>query len=104
MLSSNTKTLLWSEEFLSTPDGQPSSKFWTPDLGDGSQHGLVGWGNHEREFYTTDSLVANNGLTITAAREQGQSPFEAYYGPAEWTSGKIHTNGIVFFKYGYLEI
>ncbi len=87
MLSSNEKTLLWSEEFLPTPDGQPNSKFWTPDLGDGSQHELVGWGNHEREFYTTDSLVANNGLTITAAREQGQSPFEAYYGPAEGTSG-----------------
>ena len=104
MRSSNEKSLLWSEEFLRTPDGQPNSKFWTPDLGDGSQHGLVGWGNHEREFYTTDSLVANNGLTITAAREQGQSPIEAYYGPAEWTSGKIHTNGKVFFKYGYLEI
>jgi hypothetical protein len=104
MRSSNEKSLLWSEEFLPTPDGQPNSKFWTPDLGDGSQHGLVGWGNHEREFYTTDSLVADNGLTITAAREQGQSPIEAYYGPAEWTSGKIHTNGKVFFKYGYLEI
>jgi hypothetical protein len=42
MLSSNEKTLLWSEEFLPTPDGQPNSDFWTPDLGDGSQHGLVG--------------------------------------------------------------
>lgn len=85
-------------------DGQPNSVFWSPDLGDGSQHGLIGWGNHEREFYTTASLSANNGLTITAARESGVSDLAAYYGPAEWTSGKIHTNQKVFFKYGYLEI
>ena len=104
MLSSNAKTLLWSEEFLPTPDGQPNPEIWTPDLGDGSQHGLVGWGNHEREFYTSESLHVNNGLTITAAREQGISNIQTYYGPVEWTSGKIHTNGKVFFKYGYLEI
>lgn len=103
-MSSIEKTLLWSEEFLPTTDGQPNSAFWTPDLGDGSQHGLIGWGNHEREFYTTASLSANNGLTITAARESGVSEHAAYYGPAEWTSGKIHTNQKVFFKYGYLEI
>ena len=104
MLSSNAKILLWSEEFLPTPDGQPNPEIWTPDLGDGSQHGLVGWGNHEREFYTSESLHVNNGLTITAAREQGISNIQTYYGPVEWTSGKIHTNGKVFFKYGYLEI
>jgi len=104
MLSSNEKTLLWSEEFLPTPDGQPSSKYWTPDLGDGSQHGLVGWGNHERQYYTTNSLNADDGLTITATREIGQSDFEAYYGPAEWTSGKMHTANKVGFTYGLLEI
>ena len=89
---------------MPTIDGQPNSVFWTPDLGDGSQHGLIGWGNHEREFYTTASLSADNGLTITAAREGGVSDLAAYYGPAEWTSGKIHTNQKVYFKYGYLEI
>lgn len=104
MVSSNAKTLLWSEEFLPTIDRQPNPKFWTADLGDGSQHGLVGWGNHEREFYTTNSLSTDNGLTITAAREEGVSHIESYYGPAEWTSGKIHTDGKVYFKYGYLEI
>ncbi len=104
MLSSNAKTLLWSEEFLPTSNGAPNPEIWTADIGDGSQYGLVGWGNHEREFYTTDSLTVDNGLTITAAREEGTCGIETYYGPAEWTSGKIHTNGKVYFKYGYLEI
>jgi beta-glucanase (GH16 family) len=49
-------------------------------------------------------LVADDGLIITASREQGTSKIETYYGPAEWTSGKVHTNGKVYFKYGYLEI
>ena len=104
MASSNEKKLLWAEDFGATKDGQPDPKSWSPDLGDGSQHGLIGWGNHEREFYTTQALKVDSGLTITAKREQGVSPIETYYGPAEWTSGKIHTNGKVFFKYGYLEI
>lgn len=104
MASPNEKILLWSDSFLESPDGKPDSKTWTADLGDGSQHGLIGWGNHEREFYTTDSLVVDGGLTITAKREEGVSPIETYYGPAEWTSGKIHTANKVYFKYGYLEI
>ena len=49
-------------------------------------------------------MTADNGLTIKAAREEGTSNIETYYGPAEWTSGKIHTNGKVYLKYGYLEI
>jgi len=104
MASPIEKILLWSEDFLPTPDGKPDQKSWTPDLGDGSQHGLIGWGNHEREFYTTNSLTVDNGLTITAEREEGLSTIETYYGPAEWTSGKIHTANKVYFKYGYLEI
>lgn len=104
MSSPSSKKLLWSEEFAPTSDSQPNSKYWTADLGDGSQHGLTGWGNHEREFYTTSSLRVNDSLVITAKREPENSPIETYYGPAEWTSGKIHTNQKIFFKYGYLEI
>ena len=104
MVSPIEKDLLWSEDFVPTIDGMPDPKSWTPDLGDGSQYGLIGWGNHEKEFYTTNSLFVNNGLTISAKREKGVSLIETYYGPAEWTSGKIHTANKVYFKYGYLEI
>jgi len=104
VVSPNEKILLWSEIFEATEDKQPSSKFWTADLGDGSQHGLIGWGNHERQYYTTDALKVDNGLVISANREKDGSSIEAFYGPAEWTSGKIHTAGKVNFKYGYLEI
>jgi len=104
MTTPSEKILLWSEDFAPTSDKQPNPKNWTPDLGDGSQHGLIGWGNHEKQFYTTEALSVDNGLTITAKREADLSPIETYYGPAEWTSGKIHTAGKVHFKYGYLEL
>ncbi|CAB4607374.1 unannotated protein [freshwater metagenome] len=104
MVSPNEKILLWSENFEATADHKPNPKFWTPDLGDGSQHGLTGWGNHERQFYTAESLIVDNGLAICANREKEDSPLQAFYGPAEWTSGKIHTADKVNFKYGYIEI
>ena len=104
MASQIEKVLLWSEDFQSTSDKQPDPKFWSLDLGDGSQHGLTGWGNHERQYYTAEALTVDGGLAITARREKGVSQIETYYGPAEWTSGKIHTSGKVNFKYGYLEI
>jgi len=104
MASQNEKILLWSEDFSETADQQPDANFWTLDLGDGSQHGLTGWGNHERQYYTSQALSVNNGLTISARREAENSPIETYYGPAEWTSGKIHTANKVNFKFGYLEI
>jgi beta-glucanase (GH16 family) len=104
VVSPNEKKLLWSENFEATADKKPNPKFWTADLGDGSQHGLIGWGNHERQYYTTDALTVDNGLVISANREKDGSNMETFYGPAEWTSGKIHTAEKVNFKYGYLEI
>ena len=67
MVSPNEKNLLWSENFEATVDKKPNPKFWTADLGDGSQHGLIGWGNHERQYYTTDALTVDNGLAINAS-------------------------------------
>lgn len=104
MASPEEKVLLWAEKFSPTSDGRPDPKTWTADIGDGSQHGLTGWGNHERQFYTTEALKVDNGLTILARREKSDSQISTYYGPAEWTSGKIHTANKVYFKYGYLEI
>jgi beta-glucanase (GH16 family) len=95
---------LWSEEFADHLDNKLPVDTWNFDIGDGASAGLIGWGNHEKEFYTTESLCVDNGLTITAKREVGISPIETYYGPAEWTSGKIHTANKIYFKYGYLEI
>lgn len=92
--------LLWQEEFLPTLDSAPNPKYWNFDLGDGSSHGIPGWGNEEREFYVDQNARVNKGLIITARRTEPSAAPDAYYGKAEWLSSKIHTAGKVEFKYG----
>jgi beta-glucanase (GH16 family) len=97
------RELIWSESFEPTDSGRPNPAVWNFDLGDGSAHGIPGWGNNEREYYMESPVTVDSGLTIHALREPADSPHETYYGAAEWTSGKIHTFGKVSFQYGYFE-
>ena len=93
--------LLWAEEFDYPTGLNPTS--WNFDLGDGSEKGIPGWGNNEREFYVESAVETGNGLIINSTRQEANSSISTYYGPAEWTSGKIHTAGKLGFKYGYFE-
>ena len=99
-----TEHLLWSEEFGDHVGGNLSEETWNFDIGDGASAGLVGWGNNEREFYTTDSVRINGNLIIKAQRLNADSGLVCYYGPAEWKSGKINTAHKIGFKYGRIEI
>ncbi len=92
--------LLWSENFPATPDTLPNPEVWNFDLGDGTAHGIPGWGNMEREFYIKENATVGSGLKIVAAKADPSSAPDAYYGKAEWLSSKIHTAGKVTFKYG----
>ena len=96
--------LLWSEEFADHLDGKLPTDTWSFDIGDGSSVGLTGWGNNELEYYTAESVKIENNLIITAQRTSANSLLQCYYGPAQWTSGKIHTAGKVGFKFGRIEI
>lgn len=98
-----SQELIWSELFDYRVSERPDPAVWNFDLGDGSTHGIPGWGNNEREYYTESAVIVDSGLAIHAIREPEDSLFQSYYGPAEWTSGKIHTAGKVSFHYGYFE-
>lgn len=100
----HTKELLWEADFTTQKSNALDPSVWSHDLGDGSHIGLVGWGNNEREFYTAESITIDGALKISAVREPANSPIQTYYGPAEFTSGKIHTANKVGFTYGLLEI
>ncbi len=92
--------LLWSENFDATEDSRPDPNIWNFDLGDGTEAGIPGWGNQEKEFYTRDQARVANGLTLTAERTDHATAPAAYYGRAEWVSSKIHTADKVNFRYG----
>jgi beta-glucanase (GH16 family) len=94
-------TLVWSDEF----DGPAGASFdrtkWTADLG-GS-----GWGNQEREFYTTRpenvSLDGNGHLVITALAEPPATNDTCWYGRCLYTSARIKTKGLFSQAYGRFE-
>ena len=102
------KVLVWSEEFVGDAGKSPSSKIWNVDIGDGSDRGLPGWGNEELEYYLNSALTLTGsnegGLCITAQKQPASTALMAYYGAAQYSSGKMHTDGKVGFKYGYIEV
>ena len=103
-MTSPELVLLWSEEFADHKNGELSRDTWNFDIGDGASAGLIGWGNNELEYYTKDSVSINGNLIISAQKIEADSGLQCYYGPAQWSSGKIHTGEKVGFKYGRIEI
>jgi beta-glucanase (GH16 family) len=103
MAITGEKRLLWSEnfEYKSQSDFE---QVWNFDIGDGSQHGLIGWGNNELEYYTKDAVSYSEGLRISAKKLESDTQLQCYYGPALWSSGKVHTANKVSFKYGLIEV
>lgn len=104
MAEPQSRKLLWSQNFETFDTHTLDANTWNFDLGDGSQFGLTGWGNHEREYYLRESVQINSDLIISAERLNDDSGLNCYYGAAEWKSGKIHTAGKVEFKYGLIEV
>ncbi len=86
-------TLVFSEEF----DGaQLDPAIWFLETGDGSQYGIPGWGNNERQYYLPDNAELSNGmLQITARAEQ--------VGGYDYTSARINTRDRFAFRYGRIE-
>src|SRR3982751_5062879 len=91
----------WHDEF----NGPKGSSFdhakWNPDLGG------EGFGNQEREFYTTNpsnvSLDGDGHLVITARAEPDSSTDKCWYGRCQYTSARLKTKGLYAQKYGRFE-
>lgn len=108
------KKLLWSQEFTGKAGSPVSATTWTHDIGDGTESGIPGWGNSEREYYIPGAVKldgkgalvvsANRMLVDPSGKTTSKNPYACYYGTAcEWTSGKITTYGKVTFQYGRME-
>ncbi len=86
------RKLVWSDEFDYT--GLPDSTKWGYDVGG------HGWGNNEKQFYTSERLenaaVANGVLTITAIKESHEG--------SDYTSARLVTKNKGDWKYGRMEI
>src|SRR6185436_20277037 len=81
--------LSWSDEFNGA---SVDTTKWTYDLGGG------GWGNAEREYYTsrTNNAYVANGLLHIVARQESM-------GGLPYTSARMKTQGHYSKKYGRFE-
>lgn len=96
-----TWTLVWSDEFDGPTGSSFDSRKWVAEVG-GS-----GWGNQEREYYTTRAeniaLDGNGHLVITARAEPATTSFSCWYGSCRYTSARIKTKGLFAQTYGRFE-
>jgi beta-glucanase (GH16 family) len=83
------RKLVWEENF----DGNTlNQNAWNYELGDGCPN-LCGWGNSERQIYSTDNHNVQNGnLIITAKKSE-----------TNYSSTRITTQGKKEFLYGRIE-
>ncbi len=70
-----------------------NTSVWNYDLGDGCPQ-LCGWGNNERQLYTTENVSVENGELIIKATKKDSL----------YQSGKIHTKNNFEFQYGTVEV
>ena len=91
--------IIWEDNFNTL-----NTSIWTPNIGNGCEIGLCGWGNAELEYYRQENLniesipgeAGNNALVLEARREN----YEGF----EFTSGKVDTEGNLSVHYGMIEI
>ncbi|MFU8811922.1 MAG: family 16 glycosylhydrolase [Balneolaceae bacterium] len=87
--------LIWSDEF---DTATLNTQWWSPEIGDGCNIGLCGWGNNELQVYTSQpkNLFIENGiLHIRAQREDDNN--------SQFSSARIKTAGKFAFTYGRIE-
>ncbi len=81
--------IVWSDEFNGNA---VNTNIWTYDTGGG------GWGNSEREFYTsrTNNAYVNNGLLHIIARKEATNG-------SSYTSARLKSDGLYSRTYGRFE-
>ena len=85
--------IVWSDEFNGSAI---NANIWTYDLGNGGSN--PGWGNNEREYYTssTNNAFVANGCLHIVARSESTNGFS-------YTSARLKSQGLFSWKYGRFE-
>ncbi len=88
-------TQIWSDEF-DGPAGAPvDASKWVNDIGDGCNQGNCGWGNNEKEYYSSDvgNISTNGQGQLVIVGKTAPAGLSCYYGACRYTSAKITTRG-----------
>ena len=98
-LTAQIGNVIWEDNFDSL-----NTDIWTPNIGDGCDIGLCGWGNAELEYYSENNITiesipgepGNNALVFEARQESA--------GTRAYTSGKVDSENKLSIQYGLIEI
>lgn len=87
----------WSDEFDGAAGTGIDATKWRYDTADGCASSNCGWGNNEKEYYSTApdniSLNGQGQLAIVARVIPAAAGLTCYYGPCRYSSAKITTRG-----------
>lgn len=93
--------LAWSDEFDGAAGALVDPAKWVNETGGD------GWGNQEREYYTTSAsnaaLDGSGHLVITARAEPASSTLVCWYGACRYTSARLKTKGLFEQAFGRFE-
>jgi beta-glucanase (GH16 family) len=91
--------IIWNDEFNGTAGTGPDGNKWVADVGGG------GWGNQEREYYTKNDNVEQdgNGNLVIEVRKENPANYQCWYGTCQYTSARLTTLDKFDFTYGRVE-
>ncbi|HSQ28472.1 MAG TPA: glycoside hydrolase family 16 protein, partial [Gemmatimonadaceae bacterium] len=96
---------VWSDEFDGPAGRGVDGAKWQADSTDGCQQGNCGWGNQEKEYYSTaaENVALDGSGHLMIAARPARPGLRCYYGPCRYTSGKITTRGKFDTSHGRVE-
>jgi beta-glucanase (GH16 family) len=96
---------VWSDEFDGASGSGIDATKWDYQVADGCAEGLCGWGNSEREYYTSapENIALNGQGQLAIVARRAPAGLACYYGPCLYTSGKITTRSRMLAAPGRVE-
>ena len=96
---------VWADEFDGPAGSSIDGTKWHYDLGDGCQSGNCGWGNQEKEWYTSasENISLNGQGQLQIVARPAAAGLTCYYGACRYTSAKITTRGTLDVAPGRVE-
>lgn len=92
--------LVWSDEF--DKPGAPDRKKWRYD----TSRNKLGWYNDELQYYAAnrrENVRVENGALVIEARQERLSD-KPDFGGQDYSSGKLVTEGLAAWQYGFVEV
>jgi beta-glucanase (GH16 family) len=93
MVTAQCPTLVWEDNFDGT---ELDNTKWTPQIGDGCDLGICGWGNNELQWYQAQNAVVEDGLLKIIARREDSNG-------KNYTSARLHSINKGDWTYGRFE-